>query len=50
VNVLLWGDLTVPELAEAGVRRVSTGGALAHVAFAAMEQAARNLLERGTLK
>jgi 2-methylisocitrate lyase-like PEP mutase family enzyme len=50
VNVLLWGDLTVPELAETGVRRVSTGGALANAAFAALEQAARNLLERGTLK
>jgi 2-methylisocitrate lyase-like PEP mutase family enzyme len=50
VNVLLWGDLTVPELAKAGVRRVSTGAALAHIAFAAMDQAARNLLERGTVK
>jgi 2-methylisocitrate lyase-like PEP mutase family enzyme len=50
VNVLLWGELTVPQLAGAGVRRVSTGGALANIAFAALEQAARNLLERGTLK
>ena len=50
VNVLLWGEPTVPQLAAAGVRRVSTGGALENIASAALEQAARNLLERGTLK
>jgi 2-methylisocitrate lyase-like PEP mutase family enzyme len=36
------------ELAGAGVRRVSTGGALAWVAYGAMATAARELMDAGT--
>jgi 2-methylisocitrate lyase-like PEP mutase family enzyme len=50
LNVLLWKELRVPELAEAGVRRVSTGGSLARVAYQAMEEAARNLADKGSLR
>jgi 2-methylisocitrate lyase-like PEP mutase family enzyme len=50
VNVLLRpGGPTVPELAELGVRRVSTGGRLAFVAYGALMAAARELLDAGTL-
>jgi 2-methylisocitrate lyase-like PEP mutase family enzyme len=38
----------VAELGEVGVRRVSTGGALASVAYAAMMASARELLTDGT--
>lgn len=38
----------VAELATLGVRRVSTGGALAFAAYAAMVEGARELLEEGT--
>ncbi len=49
VNVLLLpGGPTVPELAEAGVRRISVGGALSYVAAGAVAAAARELLEHGT--
>lgn len=51
VNVLLWpGGPDVGELADLGVRRVSTGGALMRVAYAAMEESASRLLPtvRGT--
>ena len=49
VNVLvLRGAPTVPELAAAGVRRVSVGGALAFVAYGAAVDAARELLQAGT--
>ena len=49
VNVLLWGpDMRIPDLAAAGVRRVSTGGALAGAAWAAFDKAARQLLEDGS--
>ncbi len=45
VNVLLWPDgPDVGELADLGVRRVSTGGALMRVAYAAMEESAARLL------
>lgn len=45
VNVLLWpGGPDVGELASLGVRRVSTGGALMRVAYAAMEDSAERLL------
>ena len=48
VNVLLLpGGPTVPELRDAGVRRASTGGALAWFAYAAMLQAMRQLGEGG---
>ena len=39
---------TVAELADAGVKRISVGGAFLYVAVAAMAEAARELLERGT--
>ena len=49
VNVLLLPDgPSVPELTDAGVRRISTGGALAFAAYGAMAAGARELLERGT--
>jgi 2-methylisocitrate lyase-like PEP mutase family enzyme len=49
VNVLAMpGVPSVPELAALGVRRVSTGGALAWAAYGALRDAARELLESGT--
>jgi 2-methylisocitrate lyase-like PEP mutase family enzyme len=49
VNVLaLPKGPTVAELASAGVRRVSTGGALAGAAYGALVDAARELLADGT--
>lgn len=44
VNVLLRAPFFMDELARAGVRRVSTGGALAHRAYAALEKVADELL------
>ena len=38
----------VSELAAAGVRRVSTGGALAWAAYGALVKAGRELLDAGT--
>ena len=50
VNVLLIGpDMQVADLAEAGVRRVSVGGTLAALAWAAFDRAVRLLVEEGTL-
>ncbi len=49
VNVLaLPGLPSAAELAEAGVARVSVGGAFSHVAFGALVRAGRELLEAGT--
>jgi 2-methylisocitrate lyase-like PEP mutase family enzyme len=49
VNVLaVPGAPTVPELAEAGVSRISIGGAFAYAAYGAGVEAARELLEEGT--
>ena len=49
LNVLLIpGGLDVAALAEAGVARISVGGALAWVGWAAVADAARQLLESGT--
>nr|WP_221382165.1 isocitrate lyase/phosphoenolpyruvate mutase family protein [Actinoplanes polyasparticus] len=49
VNVLaVPGAPSVPELAALGVRRVSTGGALAWAAYGALRDAARELLDTGT--
>lgn len=49
VNILLWGaDMSVKSLAALGVRRVSTGGALAAAAWAGFDQAAKALAEQGT--
>lgn len=44
VNVLLLGDLTVPALADAGVARISVGGALAWTAWEAASAAAQEFL------
>ena len=49
VNVLVGGDFTtVAELAAAGVRRISVGGALARAAWAGFFRAAREIAEHGT--
>lgn len=49
VNALLWPQgPSIGQLAAAGVRRVSTGGTLAYVAYGALAAAGRELLERGT--
>lgn len=40
--------VTVAELAEAGVRRISIGGALAQVAYAALVEGAREMRETGS--
>jgi 2-methylisocitrate lyase-like PEP mutase family enzyme len=49
VNVLALRDgPTVAELASVGVRRVSTGGLLAGVAYGALLEGARELLAEGT--
>jgi 2-methylisocitrate lyase-like PEP mutase family enzyme len=51
VNVLLLpGGPSVDELATAGVRRVSVGGALAHAAYAAVVATARAILGDGTVQ
>jgi len=49
VNVLVGGttDMTVAELSAAGVKRISTGGALTWVAYGAMLKVARRMLEEG---
>jgi 2-methylisocitrate lyase-like PEP mutase family enzyme len=45
VNVLLWpGGPDVAELAQLGVRRISTGGALMRTAYDALEESAARLL------
>ena len=49
VNVLLPGSLSVYDLAEVGVRRVSVGGSLAWVAFGAMVAAATALRDTGMI-
>jgi methylisocitrate lyase len=49
VNVLVHDDFTtVADMAEAGVRRISVGGALARAAWTGFLQAAREIAERGT--
>jgi methylisocitrate lyase len=49
VNVLVGSDFTtVAELASAGVRRISVGGALARTAWAATLAAAREIMTGGT--
>jgi methylisocitrate lyase len=49
VNVLVGSDFaTVAELAEAGVRRISVGGALARAAWTGFLQAAKEIAEQGT--
>jgi 2-methylisocitrate lyase-like PEP mutase family enzyme len=49
VNVLaLPGAPSVPELAQAGVKRISVGGAFAFASLGALVDAGRELLEQGT--
>lgn len=49
VNVLVGSDLaTVAELRQAGVRRISIGGALARAAWTGFLEAAREIAEKGT--
>lgn len=49
VNVLVFGDFTtVAEMAAAGARRISVGGALARAAWTGFLQAAREIAERGS--
>ena len=49
VNVLVGGPFaTVAELADAGVRRISVGGALARAAWTGFLEAAKEIAERGT--
>ncbi|HEX7428478.1 MAG TPA: isocitrate lyase/phosphoenolpyruvate mutase family protein, partial [Mycobacterium sp.] len=50
VNVLMASDtgLTVNDLAELGVRRISVGSALSRVAWGAFLSAARQLAEAGS--
>jgi methylisocitrate lyase len=49
VNVLVGSDLaTVAELAEAGARRISVGGALARAAWTGFLQAAKEIAAQGT--
>jgi 2-methylisocitrate lyase-like PEP mutase family enzyme len=52
VNVLVGsaGPLSVKDLAELGVRRISVGGGLAQVAWAAFVQAATQLAEAGSFE
>lgn len=52
VNVLMSSDtgLTVPDLAELGVRRISVGSAFSRVAWGAFLAAARKLVEDGTFE
>jgi 2-methylisocitrate lyase-like PEP mutase family enzyme len=49
VNVLVGSDFsTVAQLAQAGVRRISVGGALARAAWTGFLEAAKEIAERGT--
>jgi len=49
VNVLVGSDfMTVSELAQLGVRRISVGGALARAAWSGFMSAAREIAEQGT--
>ncbi len=49
VNVLVGSDFTtVAELARAGVRRISVGGALARAAWTGFLEAAGEIAEKGT--
>jgi 2-methylisocitrate lyase-like PEP mutase family enzyme len=48
VNVLAVPQLTMAQLNEAGARRISVGSKLTNYAFAAVERAAREMLDHGT--
>ena len=43
-------EITVPQLAEAGVKRVSIGGALARRAYAALRDAAISMRDAGSFR
>jgi 2-methylisocitrate lyase-like PEP mutase family enzyme len=49
VNVLAHPGLRVPEIVEAGARRISVGGALAWAAVEAAAQAAERMRDTGDL-
>jgi 2-methylisocitrate lyase-like PEP mutase family enzyme len=49
VNVLLLSGMRVADVAAAGVRRVSVGGALAAAAWAGFDHVARQLVDEGTV-
>ena len=49
VNVLLLSGMRVADLAAAGVRRVSVGGALAAAAWAGFDRVVRQLVDEGTV-
>lgn len=42
-------NITVAQLADAGVKRISVGGALSRLAFATVQSAARTILEQGSI-
>lgn len=49
VNLLIgWPGLTVQEVADLGVRRISVGGALARAAWGGAMRAVREIMEKGT--
>lgn len=52
VNALVYGDfgLSVPDIAKAGVRRISIGGALARAAWAAFIEATRLIAQEGSFR
>lgn len=52
VNALIYGDfgLSVADIAAAGARRISIGGALARAAWAALMEATRLIAEEGSFK
>jgi methylisocitrate lyase len=50
VNVLAWSAVTVQELEDIGVRRISVGGALARAAWRGLIDAAREVVERGAFR
>jgi 2-methylisocitrate lyase-like PEP mutase family enzyme len=52
VNVLVYGDfgLSVADIAAAGARRISIGGALARAAWAAFMEATRLISEEGSFR
>lgn len=49
VNVLAASRFDIPQLADAGVRRVSVGSGFARIAYGAMIKAAREVCDDGTL-
>ena len=49
-NVLSRGGMTVAQLKELGVRRISIGGSLARAAYGTVVRAAREMVEQGTFE